>query len=190
MPLLDLGVHGKDHAVHKCQLLWAPATGTSLQRSKSPSDQPLLAFAFGLSVRFSHWKFLWLYSSMCISTVWGNRESRGWSYCFSSQWCHTEGRVPPKKDGICGVGKWLSIRILAADLLALSPKLQTPDSPYMTLVYFATPTLCQKAGWVAENDILCIGLLRGCLVLWLSLSGGQKPSCFSEPDIICSGILA
>ena len=62
------------------------------------------------------------------------RESRGWSYYFPPGWCHMEGSTPPKKDGVCCVGKWLSTGVLAAIPSALSSEPQTPDFPCRTWV--------------------------------------------------------
>ena len=65
----------------------------------------------------------------------------------------------------------------------VSPEPPTPDSSQASLSHSALPlTLCTV--YVAENEILCVGSLRGSLGLQPFLSGRQNPCCFSQLDVI------
>ena len=75
---------------------------------------------------------------------------------------------------------WLSTGILAAAPSVLSPK-HHPVTPQAFLLYSAR--FCQSPELVVTSEILCIGPLKGSLLLQPSVPGREKSYCFSQLDV-------
>ena len=157
-----------------CYQHWAQG-----QVSKTQGNPTIFTSPYWLPIRFSHWKSLWMYSTVrCKHHRVGHEEVQRLGLLLSPKlisWCHMERSAPPKKDGVCDEGEWLSTEILAADPSALSPDPQNSDSLYTTLDCSAHPLPEPRVGSCKWNVVhwpfkrVAVSLALSCLL------GRQKP---------------
>lgn len=92
------------------------------------------------------------------------KNPEGTVIAFTQADAHIERSALLKKDGVFGVGEWLSTSVLAAVFLSCLSRVTNP-----TLYSHDSSQLCppfHTPAWVAMNKILCIDLFKGCLCLW------------------------
>ena len=90
----------------------------------------------------------------------------------------------PKKDGICAVGEGLSTGILAAVPSVLFPRFKPRHKPHTTLICSTLPPqkprLSSYEGNIVHWPFKWVPVSLSKL---LPLPEGQKPHCFSQPDL-------